>query len=225
MAADKTEIFNLALSEVGSRASVASPSEASREAEVCTLWFQPVVDLVLRAAPWPCATGVRRLGLIKERDAAELWVSTDPDPGWQYVYSAPSDMIRPRHLSTFERFSVSVMGDKSAIMCNTYQAILTYTLRQDNLSIWDSGLKMAVALALGAHIAMPLTGKPTRAQRCADAANTMIEEARTSAANSEETQYESMPEWFTARGFAGTTLPSRYIYPYGPLLQGVDGVQ
>src|SRR5690606_14811865 len=160
MATDEVGIYNLALSEVGAKSSVASTTEKSRAAELCNMWYQTVVEVVLRAAPWPSATGVKRLALWKERDVTKAWVEGDPDPGWRYVYSTPSDMLRPRYLSTYDHFAISLYNDSQAIMTNMKKAILIYTKRQLQVQAWDPQLKMAIVKALAAHIAMPLQGKP-----------------------------------------------------------------
>jgi len=223
MATDEVGIYNLALSEVGAKSSVASVTEKSRAAELCNMWYQTTVETVLRAAPWPSATGIKRLALLKERDTSLEWAAADPDPGWQYAYSAPSDMLRPRYLSTYERFSSSLYNNSPAIMTNVDKAILVYTKRQLQVGVWDPQLKLAIVQALAAHIAMPLQGKPARAQRAAEAANRMILEARQAAANEDEDQHESMPDWFIARGYGYSTNYQRYVYPFGPLIQVTGG--
>lgn len=224
MATDEVGIYNLALSEVGAKSSVASTTEKSRAAELCNMWYQTVVEVVLRAAPWPSATGVKRLALLKERDDSKAWAEGDPDPGWRYVYSTPSDMLRPRYLSTYDRFTVSLYNDSQAIMTSVEKAILIYTKRQLQVKAWDPQLKMAIVKALAAHIAMPLQGKPARAQKIAESANNIIMEARQAAANEDEALHESMPDWFIARGYGYSTNYQRYVYPFGPLIQVTSGV-
>jgi hypothetical protein len=218
VAADEVSIYNLALDAVGTRNSVSATTEESREAEVCRLWFGPVRDLVLRAAPWTCAKAFARLALLKERDDTLEWAIDDPEPGFRYAYAGPSDMIRPRYLSSFQRFTMGIYGEQRAVMTQVQSAILVYTKRQATIPLWDSDLYMAVTKALAAAIAMPLHGKRQRASEAAAEANAMILQARVSDANSEENQFDTVPEWIAARGSAYNNPLSRFYYPYGPLI-------
>lgn len=222
MAQDEVSIYNLATSAAGARNNIALPNEASREAELCRLWFGPVRDQVLRAAPWPNTRAFSRLAVLAERDPDLEWTASDPEPGLLYSYAVPSDMVYPRYLSTFERFTYGVYDnsgtDVQAIQTNTANAILYYTKRQTNIGLWDSQLYFAIAYALSAHITMPLTGKPQRALNAARMANDLIMQARVNAANSDEESYETIPEWISARGYAGSYPATRYIYPNGALI-------
>jgi hypothetical protein len=76
---------------------------------------------------------------------------------------------------------------------------------------------MAIVYGLAANIAMPLTGKPSRAKALAERANELITMARVSAANSNNEFYESVPDWIAARGFTGYNT-QRYFHPYGSML-------
>ena len=223
--ASVVELYNLALSAVGTRALVSSPSEASREAEICTLWYPTARDSVLRAAPWPSARAAKRLALQVERDVDKDWTLTDPEPGWRFAYSTPSDMIAPRYLSNFDRFAITINAENAkTLVTNTENAILIYTKRQEQVQLWDVSLYTAVAYALGAHIALALHGKPDRAQLLQEQANALIMQARLDAANSTQEQHQTLPDWIAARQYAGAAPPPRFIYEYGPLLAVTDGV-
>lgn len=218
MITDEVSIYNLALNAVGTRSNVALPTEKSREAEVCRLWFGPVRDRVLRAAPWGCTRAWSRLALLKERDSDESWVSTDPEPGYLFAYGVPSDMLAPRFLAGYQRFSLSSYpGNKLAIMTNVEDALLTYTKRQEVIGLWDTALQMAVVYALAAHIAMPLTGKSQRAKNAMEQANEFIFTAREENANNDMSRVNSTPSWIVARGFSGVSEDTRYFYPFGDL--------
>lgn len=218
MAQDLVTLYNLALSVAGITSGVDSPSEASPEAEQCRLWFEPVRNLILRAAFWPSVKGVKRLGLLATRDTDKDWTSSDPFPGWLYAYALPSDALAPRFITDWQQFTTGIYEGKRAVFTNVENAVLVYTLRQADISLWDAGLFMAVAYGLAGHISMPLNGKPQRAQMNIQQANQMIIDARVNIANEEETAVDSLPEWISARGFQGTPSGNRYFHPYGPLL-------
>lgn len=218
MAATELDVYNMACHAVGTRDDIGAINEDSREAEVCRLWYDKVRDQVLRAAYWSSAKGYARLALAKERDDTLQWANDDPEPGYRYAYYAPNDMLAARYDSTYSRFSVGVYANQTAIMSNTPQAILVYTKSQTNVALWDSQLLLAISYALAAHIALPLTGKPTLARQRAEQANSLIIEARVSNANLENNQLDTMPEWLAARGYAGSVVDSRFYYPLGPMI-------
>lgn len=218
MITDEVSIYNLALSSVGTRSSVAHPEEKSREAEICRLWFGPVRDRVLRAAPWPSTRAWSRLALLKERDSNATWVADDPEPEFLYAYGVPSDMLAPRYLAGYQRFSLASYPDnRRAIMTNQAQALLCYTKRETVIGLWDVGLQMAIVNALAAHIAMPLHGKAQRARNALEQANTLIMQAREETANDDTDVVDSIPPWIQARGYTGPLAATRYFYPSGNL--------
>ena len=222
MATDEVGMYNLALSVVGSESSVASPTEESREAEICKLWYLSVVESVLRAAKWPSARALRRLALLQERDFDIDWVKTDPEPPWQFAYAYPADMLRPRQLTSWGRFITGLTDDTQSIMTNAEDAILVYTKRQLTVTAWDSNLKLAIAYTLGAYIAQPLSGKRAKANDALAIANQLIVEAQVSAANQDMEQFESVPTWLLERGVS-TAFSTRFIFPDGPIQQFSEG--
>lgn len=213
----EVQVYNLALNAIGERSNISLPTEQSRPAEVCRLWYSPVRDQVLAAAPWPEATKITFLPLLAEQDDDAAWLETEPRTGYQYVYGLPSDMLRPRYTSDFSRFLFTSYNGQRALHSNTQNAILAYTSRLENIALWDAALQMAVVYGLAANICMPLSGKPARAKALAERANELITSARVDAANSNNEHYESIPDWIAARGFNTTSSP-RYFHPYGSML-------
>ena len=61
---DEVGVYNLALNAIGERSNVSSPTENSRRAEVCRLWYESVRNHILGAAPWPEATSMDYLALL-----------------------------------------------------------------------------------------------------------------------------------------------------------------
>ena len=218
--ADKTEIFNLALSLIGERSSVASPTETSRQAEVCNLWYETARDTVLHAAPWSVTRSIQRLSVLSERDWNEEWVAGNPSPEYSFAYALPDDFLRARNLYGFQRFTIGLRQNGASkqrvLQSHVEDAILVYTSKQDLIPFWDPSLKMAVVWSLAAHICMGLTGKGARMANAVDRSNRLILEARVNDANQNSDRYDSLPDWIAARGV--TPSSDRYVFPVGEML-------
>lgn len=213
-------IYNLALNAIGARSNISLPTENSREAEVCRLWFSLVRDQIMAAAPWPEAMELAYLAQLKEadEDGDGEWAAGDPRPGYQFVYSLPADCLRPRYLTDFSRFLVTSYSDnRRALHTNVEQAALAYTKRLESVSLWNPELQMAIVYGLASHICMPLTGKTSRARLMVEQANDLLYAAREAGANTSDETHEAIPEWIAARGY-NTSPQTRYFYPYGSLL-------
>lgn len=219
---DVASLFNLALNAVGARNNIASPTENSREAQVCSLWYPVMRDQVFSAAPWPELTKLASLALLDTNDGSADWVSTNARPGYQFAYALPSDLARPQYLTDFSRFLVTSYVDEGVqqqiLATNTASAILAYTVKGFDPQLWSPGLQMAMVYALASHIVMPLTGKVTRAKQMVDQANQFITQARETAGNTSNETFDFLPDWIAARGYAGATAGARYVYPTGDLL-------
>lgn len=218
------DIYNLACSQVPTRASIQDIGEDSVEADACNLWYENSLRAVLRAAPWPFASGYASLAVVKTRDWDAAWeFATSPPPEWGYEYALPANCIRPRFLTSFERFDLSARNNSHTLVTNGTPAILAYTKFEPNVSMWDDHFVLAVSKALAANITLKLSGKTNRARNNLEEANELIRQARASAANDADLgRYDSAPSWFAVRGVESAN-PVRYVFPNGPLLS-VSGV-
>ncbi len=216
MAQDQVTLYNLALSAVGTRARVVTTTERTREAEICHEWYEPVRDQLLRAAHWASCREVAKLTLDAERTDT-VWVAGDPEPPWHYRYALPSDFLYPRHLDTFQNFALTQKAGVVQLLTDHAEPILTYTKKQTTVSAWDADLWYAMIQALAGHIAMPLHGKPGRAQLAIQNANDAIMRARLQLANADMVEMDSLPDWLLARGVNVNSSFSRFIYQYGPV--------
>lgn len=214
----EVQVYNLALNAIGERSNVSSPTERSRGAEVCRLWYALVRDAILSAAFWPEATKIAYLGLLDERDSSVDWAEDNARPGYTYAYAMPSDMLRPRYMTDFSRFLLTTIGGTKVLNSNLTDGALVYTARLEDVSQWNPELQMAIVYGLAANICMPITGKRQRAMDLKNEANDLVLAARVSAANSSNEMHESVPDWITARGYSAARSSDRYFYPYGGLL-------
>jgi len=214
MAVSEVTIYNLALGYVTSGTTIASVDENSAEAIECRLWYESIRDLVLGAAAWDSVLRTARLALQVERDTSLDWADGDPLPGFLYAYAQPSDMLRPRYLTTYAQFQMGIRssGVKS-IFTNESDAILVYLMRQTDPNLWDVSLRIAVAKTLGAAIARKLTGSRQKAVDLFAEANDMVLTARANAANSRQFRVDFEPSAMVARGSSLGGL-SGYIFPF-----------
>jgi hypothetical protein len=111
------DICNRALSVIGTRSSIASMSEASPEAQACTLHFEASCRSLLRLAPWSFAratvlgaligaaagtpenpNGTVPLPLVPVSAANPAGSSPPQIVSWRYEYAWPRDCVRLRQV-------------------------------------------------------------------------------------------------------------------------------
>lgn len=221
MASDIVVLYNLALDSIGARSNISLPTEQSREAETCNLWFPNIRDQVLASASWPEATKMERLGLLATQDTDEdgVWAAGDPRPDLMNSYALPTDMLRPQYVTGYSSFTIQSYGaENRALMTAGENPILVYTFRSTKVSMWGPELQMAIMYGLAANICIPLTGKSSRAKLLIEQANERIIAARETAANMNNERWDSLPDWIAARGFTDGGSQTRYFYPFGSLL-------
>lgn len=218
MAQDQVSLYNLACSAIGTMARIASPTEISREAEICHLWYPIVRDMILSAAHWHSARATQTLGLLVTRDLNTAWTDGDPAPDWIYAHGLPADFLYPRFINSYQQFELGMIGLTPALFSNFEVTRLDYTKRQDLMGLWSVELYNAVLHGLAAAIAMPLHGKPLRAKLQIELANKAIMEARAMSANKDNRMLESIPDFLSVRGVSQPSAISGYLYPFGPTL-------
>lgn len=218
MAQTTTELYNLAAQVVGARGKLVSTSQASRYTDVFGLWLPYVRAIVLAAAHWPSSRKYATLGLLVERGVNSTWTNADPAPGAKYAYTAPADLLYPRSLSTGGHFSLGMLGDTKAIFAHEESPVLAYTFDQTDPGKWEPELFLLMAQALGAYTAMTLTGKPGRAQQLQAQVNDQLIRAQACSAEMQQQPSSSVASWHAARGYIGAPQVTRYVYPFGALV-------
>lgn len=220
---DVVTIFNQAISAIGHRARIATENEASREAEVCRLWYPTVRNQVMSAAPWSALRKVAKLVLSTERENDDPWETGNPQPGYLFSYTLPTDMLVPRFLTSYAPFEITNLSNIRTLQTNDESPILVYTALSEDPNTWGlGGLTMCVIYALASYICHPITAKRALAADTAQRANTLILEARAQEANMQSAPHDTMPDWILARGVAGGS-PTRFFYPYSAALIPVGG--
>lgn len=105
MATSDILIANQALSRIGTRSTIASLTENSKEAKQINLVFQQTRDEILSMAFWNFAKKTQTLTLLKSapgtptnQTGATQWTDAYPAPPWLYEYAYPSNCVQFRNI-------------------------------------------------------------------------------------------------------------------------------
>jgi len=211
-------VYNQALSLAGSKGQVTSASETSREAELCTVWYETVRDNVMKAAPWASLRQDARLVEAAERNWGADWVSGDPAPQFTWAFTLPANMLAPRFIHSGARFEIAPRSGILELMSNDETPILRYTANDVAVADWDQGLFTTIVTMLAYQISFELTKKVSLTDRLLQRAYASVLMQRAQEANEQQIQYRAIPEILTARGYDGFTSQLAYYYPYENLL-------
>lgn len=183
----KVEIFNMALFHAGSTDKIASESEHSQEAIVCSTFYDTCLDALLayKSADWGFAT--------KSIVLADVG---SPPSNWAYRYSLPNDCVRAigivipgtRNPAEDQQIPFDIQrGDVSAtIVTDQPQAELIYISRGLPAERLPSSFVEALALRLGAQIAMPLKKDSGLRQELLQLAEAAIQVAMAASLNQQQ---------------------------------------
>lgn len=190
------DICNRALSEIGTRSTIASLDEASPEAYNCSLHYDRLRRMLLRGAHWNFA---------REQQPALTALATPQQP-WQAAYAYPSDCLAFRFLqppgqyfwapSPLFRFVVS----GKTIQTNLLQAGGVYTSDVQDCDLFDDLFADALTAALAAHVLLALTGNANEKQGFLQAALQSVQVARAADGNEGTPSTDHVPDWILARG-------------------------
>lgn len=155
--ASKIEICNMALGNAGISKSIASIDEASNEARACKTYYDQAIKEVLRALPWPFATGFVQLALVEEQ----------PNANWYYSYRYPSDCAAVRRVIPYDvavddnyRDPFVIASDPSGrlIFSNQVTAMAEITKMISDPLLFDEGFINSMSWLLAKKVAPQLTG-------------------------------------------------------------------
>lgn len=194
------EIANMALSKMGTRATITSLTENSTEARAINTWYANVRDSLIRSLDWNFA-----------RVYLPLSLSGTPPARWAYSYAYPSDCLKfwridlevtAWTLDPAVTFEIGSDGVNRFIWTNYPQAVGVYAQRVTDPNRFDPEFVFAFSTALAAMVALPLTQKvDIRNSLLAEAAG-LIERAKADSANEQvNNEAERQPESVRVRGY------------------------
>lgn len=196
------EVYNTALLRAGVSETIASLTENTKNAKLCNRLYTQVRDYVLRDFPWNFATRMVTLAL-----------SGTAPTNWEYQYAYPSDCLKVREVvSAGGRvvrtdlripFEIGNDGTSRVIWTNEATAELCYTARVEDLTQWDPLTLSALAWALTAELAAPLSVKGELAQRAQSGYAQAVHASAASMANEAWFGPEPMNAILSAREYNG----------------------
>lgn len=198
MATSVVEIWNMALGHLNADTTVQSEVENSNEAEHCALYWATVRDTVFGSIQWNFA-----------KRASTLALTTNTPTGWDYEYTAPSDMVVARHIynpldptnSKLDPipFEVGHNGTTTVIWCNEGSPTLWYTARITTVALYPPAFNLAASFLL-AHFIAPKLAKEELAQKMLSEYQVHLNLAGRIDQNQGFVKNEVEAEWTTARG-------------------------
>ena len=183
---DKTTIANLALSQVGEQ-TIMSLDESSKNAEICRLIFDPVLEQVLRGHTWKCAT--------YRTDLAETIES--PLCGWQHSYRLPVSPKFIKAIRLFSRKDFTVQGTE--IVTNDGSAQLIYIGKADDMNNYDPLFIRVFYLSLAMEMAYRLVEVGTLQNNIKVLLDEAWADARFADACDGTAEMDDTDDWMTAR--------------------------
>lgn len=181
------DIGNMALSRLGTQATIADLTEASTEARVLNTHYATVRDTLLRARNWNFARITQALSLSGTAPAR-----------WTYSYAYPSDCLRLLRLDMgavswdardpLLGFELGSDGSNRFIWTDHAEALAVFTQRVTDPNRFDPEFTVAFVDSLAAAIAYPITQKSEVAQRLAGRAAQSLSEAASESANEDAMQ-------------------------------------
>lgn len=201
-----TDIGNMALSRLGTRATIADLTENSTEARQINLWYATVRDELLSLVDWNF-----------NRVTQALAASGTPPARWSASYAYPSDCLRMRRLefgaSTWmwgepaRDFEIASNGSGTFLYCNEDRVTAVFAQRVVDPVRFPPGFVLAFVDCLAAAIAHAITQKADLAERLARRAQDRIERAIADSANEGMSgdNVERVTQSLAVRGSDGST--------------------
>lgn len=201
-----TDIGNMALSRLGTRATITDLTENSTEARQINLWYATVRDELLSLVDWNF-----------NRVTQALAASGTPPARWSASYAYPSDCLRMRRLefgaSTWmwgepaRDFEIASNGSGTFLYCNEDRVTAVFAQRVVDPVRFPPGFVLAFVDCLAAAIAHAITQKADVAERLARRAQDRIERAIADSANEGMSgdNVERVTQSLAVRGSGGST--------------------
>lgn len=191
-------ICNEALARCAITTFISSPSDATKQAQVCNVFYYNTREKMLKAHDWNFASA--RVAL------SDLG---DPPTNWIYKYAYPTDCVKVRNIivegdrmpAAAYRYPFQIAEDNGVkvILCDVENAEIEYTKRITDVSLYTTEFIDVFAWALAAEIMMPLTADYNRFKVAQQMLNTTMSIAKGMNSNEMGEEVPKESEFITAR--------------------------
>lgn len=198
--ATNVDIANMALGEIGTRATIANLTENSVEAREINRVYVTLRDALQQSMDWNF-----------NRVYQTLASSGTPPSRWIYSYAYPSDCLKFWRidmgvsvwaLDPAALFEVGSDGTSQFIWTNVTEAVGVFGQRVTDPNRWDPAFTFAFVAALAAKTCLPITQKDDRVAGLRAHAKDMVELAQRSAVNEGvSAERDRVSESLSIRGF------------------------
>ena len=192
-------ICRMALSNIGSTATIESIDEDSKEASLCKIWFDQARLETLEAFDWSFAR--RRANLAVHSEEA-------PEDEWAFRYQYPDGCVSFRRIKNplgdtadAVPFETELNGDgtQKTILTDEEDAQGIYTADITDPGLFSRHFVQTLARKLGSHIAFDITGKQEIVDKQNQAWAFMISTAMGHNANERQAKPPREAEWIRGR--------------------------
>lgn len=139
----KTEIWNLALVEIGCVGNIIDDSDPSPEAQACDRAWQASLDQALTLYPWGCARREAKLARRADLGSAK----------YKFVYQLPTDCLAVRE--SIPQHSEREMSGSNTLVSNEADLSVVYTARIEAQEL-SSHVVPVVVMILARQVATAL---------------------------------------------------------------------
>jgi len=148
---NKTLICNMALTPLGDSRIHDIDDDTEESAVLCNLYYDTIVDEVLRSHEWNCALWYQSLAPLSSDDDDYL---LDDYEEYEYQYSLPTApyCLRPLSIPEHEDADYEIVG--RYLLCGLETVVLKYITRIEDPAQFDPLLVQAIAYRLSAELAM-----------------------------------------------------------------------
>lgn len=186
------EICNAALAKIGQTALISSLDDPSEAARCCKASFDLERDRLLAEFDWPFA-----------RRWAPLSLLTSSFPGWNGLYSLPTDCLAPRLISgattdsPADQIPFSLVAD--GLVTDQPAPILVYTAKVVDPSAFSALFRSALTYRMAAELALSLARDDKKALTMGQYSIAEVSRAKAAAANEQRGRPRPEAPWIAAR--------------------------
>lgn len=150
----KVDVFRMAVARSGGYAKISSDEDASKEASVCRVFWEPALRSTLEDHDWDFARRAKAVALLTEEHS-----------DYAYAYKFPNDCLAPRRIVNPAgtdltdpktripmETRMNIAGTDRVILTNQEDAELIYTAYTDVVGLFTPGFVDALAWRLAAEI-------------------------------------------------------------------------